>query len=115
MRTSTALKLAAAIAVAALSVSAIAYPTHPEENVPQPGMFFSVANVTEEFEHDGGWCVVYTDPDAGFDGTVIDVDRRTYLEVIWAIGDSAELVGTLAVSPELSADGHTVFTLIPGF
>lgn len=83
------------------------------DNRPVSDMFFSTSNVTEEYEHDCGYCLVYSDPDANLDETVIEVDYQTYASVIGAIKSGKEITGTLTVNHEFSSRNHKVFTLIP--
>jgi hypothetical protein len=83
-----------------------------EEGKPLSGMFFSSEYVTEEYEYDDAYCIVYDDPDANMFDVEICVDLETYKRVIESIKRGSELVGSLVRNEELSDDSLEVFSFM---
>lgn len=84
-----------------------------EDNHASSGMFFSSANVVEEYEYDDAYCLLYDDADANMFNVEICVDLETYQMVRDAIKDNHELVGQLVLNDDYSFDGVEVFTFMP--
>lgn len=84
-----------------------------EDNHASSGMFFSSANVVEEYEYDDAYCLLYDDADANMFNVEICVDLETYQLVCKAIKDNRELVGQLVLNDDYSFDGVEVFTFMP--
>lgn len=82
------------------------------ENTPCPGMYFSSANVTEEYEYDDAYCIRYTDPDANMVECEIVVDLETYQLIIESVKSGEEMVGQLVLNDDYSDDTLSVFTYI---
>lgn len=75
------------------------------------GMYFSTANVVEEYELDGALCVVYDDPDAGMSEVGIYVDAQTYATCVVAAKAGFEAVGMLVETKNRTSGGEVIFTL----
>lgn len=84
-----------------------------EDNHASSGMFFSSANVIEEYEYDDAYCLLYDDADANMFNVEICVDLETYQMVCEAIKENRELVGQLVLNDDYSFDGVEVFTYMP--
>lgn len=84
-----------------------------EDNHAISGMFFSSANVVEEYEEDDAYCLLYDDADANMFDVEICVDLETYQAVHQAIIEKRELVGQLVLNDDYSYDGLEVFTYMP--
>lgn len=83
-----------------------------EESKPFPGMFFSSANVVEEYEYDDAYCVLYNDPDAGMYNVEICVDLETYQRILSAHETGTALVGELVLNDDYSFDNLEVYTFM---
>lgn len=83
-----------------------------EQNTPTDGMFFTSANVVEEYEYDDAYCLLYNDPDANLFDVEICVDLETYAMVGKAISKNRELIGSLVVNRDQSYDGLQVYTFV---
>lgn len=81
-----------------------------DENRPISGMNFNVKYVTEEYEYDDKFCLVYDDPDANMFESPIFVDRYTYQSAIAAIKSGEEMCGTLITNDSLSTKSVEIFT-----
>lgn len=84
------------------------------ENYPTNGMFFSTANVVEEYEYDDAYCIVYDDVDAGLENVEICVDDETYELIMTVTGSDCVLTGYLIYNAALSRpyENLEVFTYI---
>lgn len=66
------------------------------ENTGFNGLYFSTANVIEEFEvGETAHYIIYDDADAGMDNEVIRLTSDTYYKVIETIKNGGELSGDL--------------------
>lgn len=83
-----------------------------EDNHAMPGMFFSTANVVEEYEYDDAYCLLYDDADANMFNVEICVDLETYQMVIQAIRDNRELVGALVLNDDYTTEDLEVYTFM---
>lgn len=81
-----------------------------EDHHATAGMFFSSANVVEEYEYDDAYCLLYDDADANMFNVEICVDLETYQLVIESIKNGKELVGTLVLNDDYSTEEYEVFT-----
>lgn len=97
----------------ALMTETLAEEAYLEDNHASSGMFFSSANVVEEYEYDDAYCLLYDDADANMFNVEICVDLETYQLVCKAIKDNRELVGQLVLNDDYSFDGVEVFTFMP--
>lgn len=82
------------------------------ENQPFSGMFFSTANVVEEYEYDDAFCITYDDMDGNMENVEILVDQKTYRLIIEAHRDGRVIVGALVTAYEMP-EGVSVYTLEP--
>lgn len=94
-------------------IDAIPSGAYIEDNRAISGMFFSSDNVTEEYEYDDAYCLLYDDPDANMFGVEIVVDLETYQRVLEAHRSGSTLLGSLVLNDDHSYDGVEVFTFMP--
>lgn len=78
-----------------------------------PGMFFTTASVTSEYEYDDYYVLTYDDADANLYEIPIYVDQNTYYTVLQTIKTGGRLTGTLALNDSLTTPDAPVFTFIP--
>lgn len=86
---------------------------YSSENRPVSGMFFTTANVVEEYEYDDAYCLLYDDADANMFECEILVDLETYQLVSKHIENGNELVGSLVLNDDYSHDGLEIYTFMP--
>lgn len=84
-----------------------------EDNKAWSGMFFSSANVVDEYEYDDAYVLLYDDADANMFNVEICVDLETYQAVQQAIKSGTELVGSLVLNTDYSCEGLDVFSFMP--
>lgn len=81
------------------------------ENAPAfSGMCFCTESVTEEYEYDNAYCVLYSDPDANMCEVEICLTAQSYAEVCEAIKTDNHTFGTLEQEGEI--EGVPVFRIV---
>lgn len=84
-----------------------------EKSTPISGMFFSTDNVSELYEYDDAYCIVYDDPDANMFETEICVDLDTYRMCLDCAKNGKRVVGELVRNERLSDSEVEVYTYAP--
>ena len=83
------------------------------ENQPVDGMLFFSNYVTEEYEYDDAYCLLYTDADANLFECEIIVDLKTYNMVRAYIANNEVICGVLKLNADASTMGFNVYMLVP--
>lgn len=84
-----------------------------DNNKAWDGMFFSSEYVTEEYEYDDVYCLLYDDADANMSEVEICVDLKTYKLVMDAVKTGKPLVGKLVLKADSATVEFPVFTYAP--